>query len=289
MTLKDYVNDARVCHYSLGTFVTGIVSGGLSILSKKFKKFYYETGQNSLNKYLVYENGLKYYNIKGVKVSEMPWGNFNDILCVYCYYNDDYSKEIVEKFKGEGTYCYKDIDIDVTIKEGDVVIDAGASVGEFCAYTAYKKALCYAFEPTESRYEKLCVTANLNSGKIIPVKMGLSDSCSVAQIVTEGIASPSMVLTIGGTKSEEIELITLDQYVNDNNIAKVDFIKSDIEGAERQLLRGATNVLKTFAPKLSICTYHLPDDPEVLAEIILTANPKYKIAQGKSKLYAAIP
>jgi FkbM family methyltransferase len=161
-------------------------------------------------------------------------------------------------------------------------------VGEFCAYTAYKKAICYAFEPTESRYKTLCVTAELNHGKIIPIKMGLSDSCGDGQIVTEGIASPSMVMRQGGTKYEDIILTTLDQYVKDNKIEKVDFIKSDIEGAERQLLKGATDVLRTFAPKLSICTYHLPDDPDVLSEIIRNANQKYKIVQRRSKLYASI-
>jgi hypothetical protein len=62
----------------------------------------------------------------------------------------------------------------------------------------------------------------------------------------------------------------------------------DIKGAERDMLRGATNVLKTFAPKLAICTYHLPDDPEVLEQIIKEANPKYKVVHIRKKLFAAV-
>ncbi|GHT02290.1 hypothetical protein AGMMS50276_32120 [Synergistales bacterium] len=38
-----------------------------------------------------------------------------------------------------------------------------------------------------------------------------------------------------------------------------------------------------------ICTYHLPDDPEVLADIIKEANPAYNIVQKKMKLYASVP
>ena len=147
--------------------------------------------------------------------------------------------------------------------------------------------MCHAFEPTEERYDKLCQTAQLNSGYIIPVKKGLSDNCGEIEIITD-ISSPSFILTKGGEKTEIIEVMTLDKYVEETKLQRIDFIKSDIEGAERNLLMGARKVMKEFAPKLSICTYHLPDDPEILAEIIMDANPKYKIIQLKSKLMAMV-
>jgi hypothetical protein len=71
-------------------------------------------------------------------------------------------------------------------------------------------------------------------------------------------------------------------------LERVDFIKADIEGAEREMLKGAAHVLKTFAPKLAICTYHLPDDPEVLEQIIKEANPNYKIVHLRHKLFATV-
>jgi hypothetical protein len=43
------------------------------------------------------------------------------------------------------------------------------------------------------------------------------------------------------------------------------------------MLKGAANTLKKFAPKLAICTYHLPDDPQVLESIIKEVNPDYKV------------
>jgi hypothetical protein len=54
------------------------------------------------------------------------------------------------------------------------------------------------------------------------------------------------------------------------------------------MLMGAKYVLKTFAPILSICTYHNPEDPVILANIIREANPNYKIIQRKMKLYAYV-
>ena len=88
---------------------------------------------------------------------------------------------------------------------------------------------------------------------------------------------------------EKIHCVKLDQWVNENQITQIDFIKADIEGAERYMLSGATEVLRKFAPKLSICTYHLPDDPQVLEKIIIKANPKYKVIHTVKKLYAYVP
>lgn len=82
---------------------------------------------------------------------------------------------------------------------------------------------------------------------------------------------------------------TLDNWVLKNNISRVDFLKSDIEGAERLMISGGQNVLKKYAPKLAICTYHLPDDREVLTELILKANPEYKIEYSWKKLYGYVP
>jgi len=68
----------------------------------------------------------------------------------------------------------------------------------------------------------------------------------------------------------------------------VDFIKADIEGSERYLIEGAKKVLLEYTPKISICTYHLPDDSKVLRNLVLDANPKYKIFEKYQKLYAFV-
>jgi hypothetical protein len=94
---------------------------------------------------------------------------------------------------------------------------------------------------------------------------------------------------VGEEKKSTIEVTTIDVFVEENNLTRVDFIKADIEGYERYMLEGAKETLKKFAPKLAICTYHLPDDPEVLAKIIKDANPNYNIVQKRKKLYASLP
>ncbi|NBJ04403.1 FkbM family methyltransferase [Lachnospiraceae bacterium] len=90
------------------------------------------------------------------------------------------------------------------------------------------------------------------------------------------------------TKTDEVKTITLDQFVKTNHISRIDFIKADIEGAERLLLSGAKEVLQKFAPKLSLCTYHYPEDTALLEFIIKQANPNYVIEKAYHKLYAYV-
>lgn len=56
-------------------------------------------------------------------------------------------------------------------------------------------------------------------------------------------------------KYEEISIITLDSFVEENNI-RVGLIKVDIEGSEQDFLKGAEKTIKTQKPFLLISIYH---------------------------------
>jgi hypothetical protein len=89
------------------------------------------------------------YNFNGVFLPakkdggdiSIPIDIFIDSFLFYIFYNDDYSKKLVETldaYMTEGPYGYVDGDFDVRVKEGDVVIDAGAWIGDFSAYAAVR-------------------------------------------------------------------------------------------------------------------------------------------------------
>ena len=99
------------------------------------------------------------------------------------------------------------------------------------------------------------VSFNPTAATISPVNAGL------------GIEAAQMVMNFNG-KASDSTITTIDDYVTSSGLEKLDFIKMDIEGAERGALQGAVNTIKIMRPKLSISVYHHPDDIRVIFKII---------------------
>ena len=200
----------------------------------------------------------------------------------------------------EGPYEYEN----VCLNEGDVVFDCGANMGMFSAVASRYGCEVFAFEAIPDIIDNyLSKTASMNKNirilnfavwdkeetldfSLTPSNIGASSADRVFQETAPYLHQTHL---LQNRKWFSVSAITLDAFVEKMGIERIDFIKADIEGAERNMLRGATRILKEFAPKLSICTYHLPDDPQVLREIILEANPKYKIVEKFKKMYAHVP
>jgi len=178
----------------------------------------------------------------------------------------------------------------VGIEAGDIVIDAGANVGMFSVYAAAKGAHVYAFEPMPEALKYLYKTRDINktlTGSITIVPLALTGETGESKFVIpeNNMGAASSIIIQKGT-TVLAETITLDEWVEGNGLSNVDFIKADIEGSERDLLRGAQRVLKKFKPRLAICTYHHKDDPQVLENIIRSADASYKIQHTSHKLFA---
>jgi hypothetical protein len=55
---------------------------------------------------------------------------------------------------------------------------------------------------------------------------------------------------------EDIEVTTIDEFVSNEQIERVDFIKLDVEGVERDVILGARKTISRFCPKMAVSLYH---------------------------------
>lgn len=186
----------------------------------------------------------------------------------------------------------------VRLRPGDVVMDCGANMGFFSAVASARGCTVYAFEPMEYiRKSYTDKTAALNRNiTVVPYALSDGERELIFKLHKNIESSHDVTDTVGGIPEntaedghfQKVRAIGMDRFVAENGIERVDFIKADIEGAERLMLAGARETMRRFSPKISICTYHLPDDPEVLRNLILDIQPKYKIVEKFQKMYAYV-
>ena len=280
-------------------FLSFCANYAIILFTRKNYGLHFKAIQNRLQKkYLT--NGV--YAFKDARlplldtaiVNNLTEGVFEDTFFIYMECEDCYEEAKINCYYDllhEGPYGLRNDVVDVVVEAGDIVFDVGSWIGDFAAYASAKGASTYAFEPSDVVYDYLVKTAELNKN-IYPVKKGLGDVQRTAAFTYDADNSSSNTVVSGeftDVKTQMIQITTIDAFVEENKLPRVDFIKADIEGNERYMLEGAKKTLKKFAPKLAICTYHLPDDPQVLAKIIKESNPAYNIVQKKKKLYASVP
>jgi hypothetical protein len=81
-----------------------------------------------------------------------------------------------------------------------------------------------------------------------------------------------------------VALTTLDRIVAQLGLTKVDHIKMDIEGAERQALRGAEATIRRFRPQLAVATENLDDDIVVLPALVESLGLGYTRTNGPCRI-----
>ena len=167
------------------------------------------------------------------------------------------------------------------------IIDVGAFIGDsallFAQLTTNK---VYAFEPVKANYDKMLETIKLNSAyNIIPLQLGLgskniNDSINIFDNGVSSTLRPDRKNT-KGSNQEIIKIIRLDDYVNENNLS-VGLIKVDIEGLEKDFLKGAIETIKQQRPVLMISIYHTAEDLFTIKPLIESWNLGYKFKIRKS-------
>ncbi len=161
------------------------------------------------------------------------------------YYEPDYEQE---------NYTF----LTSFVKPGMTVIDIGAHIGLFSAYTSQlvqSTGKVYCLEPTPNTFDVLKETIRLNKcDNVVPIQAAASASEGEAIFYISDTAvcnSNSLVKNKpeGEAAGYPVKLETIDGLVKKYSL-KPDLIKIDAEGAELDVLKGGVNTFQSIKPVL---------------------------------------
>jgi len=185
---------------------------------------------------------------------------------------DSYELDAVETFILEG-YNYRNI---CRPKAGDIVLDCGAYTGNTALWFSQcigATGKVYAFEAHPATYEKLSANiASLKLANALPRNFAICAKSGSVNISKNAVCSASI---LAKTNTIQVPAISIDEFVVQENLPKVDFIKMDIEGAEFEAIEGARKTIQRFTPTLAICIYHRDEDFVTIPAKIKEINPNY--------------
>lgn len=208
--------------------------------------------------------------------------NLNAIESAYSSLADEQSRKVFEnivrfQITGDLNYCFnceseKDEVFEIlNLGENESFLDLGAyrgdTIEEFLKYTkSYEKIV--AVEPDLRTFKKLQINCeNL-------------ENCVT---LNNAVWSENFTLNFDGNKGRgasakaqgvEIPAVCVD-YITQKH-GEFSYINIDVEGAEKEMLKGAINTLQS-KPKLCMAVYHKSEDIFSLVNMIKEINPDYKI------------
>lgn len=143
------------------------------------------------------------------------------------------------------------------LREG-VFIDIGAHIGKYSIQLANKlgkKGHVFAFEPEESNFQFLKKNIELNViNNVEAYKKGLYSTEMETTLFVSGAGEmyQSIYNRDEGWSEQTIQLTTLDHFVKENKISRIDLIKIDTERTEFEVLKGGRASLQKFRPDIII-------------------------------------
>lgn len=139
-------------------------------------------------------------------------------------------------------FIQQEYDFD-TVRTPKVIVDAGANIGLASIYFAnkYPDAKIIALEPEQSNFKLLEVNVSVYPN-IIPVHAALWNKSEKINLVDPGLGKWGFMTEVKNTSDgllgntcHEVEAMTVDKIMQTFNLEKIDILKMDIEGAEKEV------------------------------------------------------
>jgi len=150
------------------------------------------------------------------------------------------------------------------IGQGDHVIDIGAHFGRYTFPLSNLVGLngcVYSFEPVLATFnilQKIVKRLELKNVKLFNNALNEKEKTELIEIPIDEdgleilscsrFAADNQYVNFKDTKRYEVKSLTLDSFINSQNMPEVKFIKCDVEGAELLVFKGSQDILTEFHP-----------------------------------------
>jgi len=149
--------------------------------------------------------------------------------------------------------------LESVLEEGMNAIDIGGYIGVTTVVIAKKigkRGKLYSFEPVPEYFNILNKNISSNGLKNVKIyQLAVSDQIGMANFYKNN-ASSSTVPQAGFHKSR-VNATTIDAFLQDINVKRIDLINMDCEGSELFVLKGAEKTLRRNKVKI-FCEIHHP-------------------------------
>ncbi|MDR0677793.1 MAG: FkbM family methyltransferase [Holosporaceae bacterium] len=191
----------------------------------------------------------------------------NDVVIFYSFAKKQY------EYKKAGIYP----------RYGDTVIDAGGCYGDTALVFANMvgcHGVVYSFEMNKSNiqvFEKNCQN-NRKLSKIVKIiDKPLYSIKDIEFFVNEKRAGSTIYKDDRNlVDSYSVRSLTIDDFMKDYEVEKLNFIKMDIEGSELEALKGASDSIKKYKPQMALSVYHKKNDLDEIPKFVYNLVPEYK-------------
>ena len=144
------------------------------------------------------------------------------------------------------------------VQTGWTVIDAGANFGWHAVHLARRvgpTGRVFAFEPIPGTFRELTANATLNDcGNLTTCETALGSVQGNVTFYLPGVDWGAGAASQFLDQGEKVyaRMLRLDDFLDEQAVDNVDFIKADIEGGELNLLQGAERLLTRCHPRILI-------------------------------------
>lgn len=201
-------------------------------------------------------------------LSEIDYERFAQYITRYSELNET-ARESFPFYVSPEDFGYFNNDV-ITLRDGEVLVDGGASNGlsaatfaETCRRRGLAPRRIDCFEPEENNFQ----VAKRNTAHLPTVhyvQRALWSTETTLSFVALSDDDPGARLEICGgaslnaaARKTEVRTVSIDAHCAGEEVT---FIKMDVEGAETEALRGAEATIRRYHPTLAISAYHKHSD-----------------------------